>query len=275
MTVTMHSKSYKQLYISALENIPAASFYARTRGWPFVIAWMHRTAGVLLSFYALVHIYTLSFLSTPQAYDSKMKAFGSHIFIFMEWLLAVPVIFHALNGGRLILYELFGNRNDSKIISWVFGLSAIYVGLLALLMIMGNQTVSPIFFWLTVLILSLCPAVVVTSKIWNIDGAVSWKLQRISGAYLILMIPAHLLFMHLQPSVGHEAAVIISRMQNIFIKMVDITLVIAVLYHAGFGLISISKDYINHMVLQKSVSLLIIFVMAVFGWIGVKLTIIL
>ena len=157
----------------------------------------------------------------------------------------------------------------------MFGLSATYVLLHAFLMIMGNQSVSPVFFWLTVIILSLCPVIVVTSKIWRIDGATSWKLQRISGAYLIIMIPAHLLFMHLQPSVSHEANVVIARMQNMFIKLVDITLVIAVLYHAGYGLISISKDYIESRILQRSLSFLIILMMAVFGWIGVKLTIIL
>jgi succinate dehydrogenase / fumarate reductase cytochrome b subunit len=258
-----------------LENLPVAAFYAKTRGWSFVIAWMHRIAGVLLALYALIHIYTLSFLTTPHEYDSKMKAFGFFIFSFMEWLLAVPAIFHALNGGRLILYEIFGNRNDSKIIPWVFGLSATYVLLHAFLMVMGNQSVSPIFFWLTVFMLSLCPVIMVTSKIWKVDGATLWKLQRISGAYLIIMIPAHLLFMHLQPSVGHEANVVIARMQNMFIKLADTTLVIAVLYHAGYGLISISKDYIKSGILQQGLSLLIIFIMTIFGWIGIKLTIIL
>jgi succinate dehydrogenase hydrophobic membrane anchor protein len=269
-----NQKPYKLLYSRALQNLPVAAFYAKTRGWPFVIAWMHRIAGVLLAFYILIHIYTLSFLTTPHGYDSKMKAFGFFIFSFMEWLLAAPVIFHALNGGRLILYEIFGNRDDNRIIQWVFGLSATYVLLHAFLMIMGNQSVSPTFFWLTVFILSLCPVIAVTSKIWRIDGAASWKLQRISGAYLIIMIPAHLLFMHLQPSVGHEANLVIARMQNMFIKLVDITLVIAVLYHAGYGLISISKDYIKSAGLQKGLSLLIIFILAVLGWIGVKVAII-
>ncbi len=272
--MTRNQKPYKQLYLRTLENLPVAAFYAKTRGWPFVIAWMHRIAGVLLALYALIHIYTLSFLTVPHGYDSQMKAFGFFIFPFMEWLLAVPVIFHALNGGRLILYEIFENRNDNKIIPWVFGLSASYVLLHAFLMIMGNQSVSPIFFWLTVFILSLSPVIMVTSKIWNVDGATLWKLQRISGAYLIIMIPAHLLFMHLQPSVGHEANIVIARMQNMFIKLVDITLVIAVLYHAGYGLISISKDYIKSGILQRSLSFLIIFIMAVFGWIGVKVAII-
>ena len=274
MNTSYLKKQFEHFLLPGLEKIPIAAFYARTRGWPFVIAWLHRIAGLLLSLYILIHIYTLSFLVTPHAYDSKMKVYGFFIFSLMEWLLAVPVIFHALNGGRLILYELFGNREDNKIIQWVFGLSATYVLLQAFLMIIGNQSVSPIFFWLTVFIISLCLVIVVTSKIWNAVGSTLWKLQRISGAYLIIMIPAHLLFMHLQPSVGHEAAAVISRMQNVFIKLVDITLVTAVLYHAGYGLISISKDYINSAMLQKGLSLLIILILVVFGWIGVKVVII-
>jgi succinate dehydrogenase hydrophobic membrane anchor protein len=268
-------KPYKRSFSPALEHIPVVSYYAKTRGWPFVIAWMHRLAGVLLSLYVLVHIYTLSFLATPTGYDSKMKAFGFFPFTFLEWLLAVPVIFHAFNGGRLILFEIFGARNDRPMLRWVFGLSATYVLLQALLVVMGNQSVSSIFFWLTIVILSSCLVVAVTSKIWNVRGAISWKLQRISGVYLLIMIPAHLLFMHLQPGVGHEAYVVIARMQNIFIKFVDLTLVIAVLYHAGYGLISISKDYITSRILQYSISFLVIFVLAVFGWIGVKLIIVL
>jgi len=239
-----------------------------------VIAWMHRIAGVLLTLYAMIHIYTLSLLAAPNEYNAKMKIFGIFIFALLEWLLAIPVIFHALNGGRLILYEIFGSRNDGAMVRWVFGFSIIYVLLYALLMIMGNQFVSPVFFWLIIFIFSSCLVVLVTSKIWSSAGAAAWKLQRISGVFLLIMIPAHLLFMHLQPSVGHEASVVINRLQNIFIKLVDITLAAAVLFHAGYGLISISKDYITSRILQIGLSLLIIFTLVVFGWIGVKLVII-
>lgn len=249
-------------------------FYSRTRGWSFVIAWMHRISGILLIVYVLIHIYTLSFLITPEAFDAKMKMFGFFLFIFLEWLLAAPAIFHALNGGRLILYEIFGTRNEGSLLRWMFGLSMIYVLLHALLMIMGNQSVSPILFWLVVLIFSFCLLVLVTSKIWSLEGAIGWKLQRITGAFLLIMIPAHLMFMHLQPAIGHEANVVIARMQNIFIKFVDLILVISVLLHAGCGLISISKDYIKHRFVQNGLSLLIVLIMVVFGWIGIKIIII-
>jgi succinate dehydrogenase hydrophobic membrane anchor protein len=154
----------------------------------------------------------------------------------------------------------------------VVGLSAAYFLLFGLLMVMGNQTVSPIFFWLIIFILALLPGYLVATKIWNITAAVTWKLQRISGAYLIVMIPAHLLFMHLQPAVGHEAGVVIARMQNGFIKFIDLTLVIGVLYHAGYGLTAIIRDYLRSRLLQTSLAFLIFFIMAVFAWISIRLT---
>ena len=274
MNTSYFKNPFERFVLPALENIPLVGIYAKTRGWTFVIAWMHRIAGVLVALYAMVHIYTLSLLAAPNEYNAKMKIFGFFIFALLEWLLAIPVIFHALNGGRLILYEIFGSRNNGAMVRWVFGLSIIYVLLYALLMIMGNQFVSPVFFWLIIFIFSLCLVVLVTSKIWSSAGAAAWKLQRISGVFLLIMIPAHLLFMHLQPSAGHEASVVINRLQSIFIKLVDITLVVAVLFHAGYGLISISKDYITSRILQTGLSLLIVFSLVVFGWIGVKIAII-
>ena len=264
--------SLVQRIILGLENVPVVSFYAKTRGWPFVIAWTHRISGLLMVLYIGIHIYTLSFLAAPDAYDAKMELFSFFPFSFLEWLLAAPVIFHALNGGRLILYEIFGIRNDESMIRWVLGLCAIYFSLLGLLMVMGNQTVSPIFFWLIIFILGILPCYLVAAKVWNIAASITWKFQRISGAYLIVMIPAHLLFMHLQPAVGHDAGVVIARMQNIFIKFIDLTLVVIGLYHAGYGLTAIIRDYLKSGLLQTGLIGLIFLVMVVFGWIGIKLT---
>jgi succinate dehydrogenase hydrophobic anchor subunit len=67
-----------------------------------------------------------------------MKIFRLSLFSHLEWALAMPVIFHALNGGRLILYEAFGYRNDESMIRWASGLSTIYALLLGTFMIMGN-----------------------------------------------------------------------------------------------------------------------------------------
>ena len=73
---------------------------------------------------------------------------------------------------------------------------------------------------------------------------------------------------------AHQAGVVIIRMQNVFIKLVDLSLVICVLYHAGYGLYSISKDYFPKKQYQLLSGFLITAVMVFFGWIGVKLTIV-
>ena len=274
MNVHLLKKPIEHLLLPGLEKLPVISFYGKTRGWPFVISWIHRISGISLVFYVLIHIYTLSFLPAPHIFDAKMRLFGSFFFYLLEWLLAVPVIIHALNGGRLILYEIFGTRNEAVLLRWMFGLCIIYVMLHAVLMVMGNQTVSPTFFWLIVFILSACLFILVTARIWNIEGALGWKLQRMTGAFLLMMIPAHLLFMHLQPSMGHEAGMVIARMQIVFIKVVDLLLVVGVLFHAGYGLISIGRDYIKSKFIQNGLSFLIILLLTIFGWIGIRLILI-
>jgi succinate dehydrogenase cytochrome b556 subunit len=267
------NRRVEALIVPTLERLPVVSYYTKTRGWPFVLAWLHRISGVLLVLYVLFHIYTLSFLQAPEAYDAKMQFLRFTVFLVLEWALAIPVVFHAFNGGRLILYELFGAREDPTVIRWVWILGILYVFLLGIMMISGNQNVTPGFFWLTALLIACVLAYVVAMQIWNADISFGWKLQRITGSFLLIMIPAHMLFMHLNINTGHDAGVVIARMQNTFIKVVDIGLVGGVLFHSGYGLLSIIKDYVSSKLLQNICFLVICGVMVLFAWVGVKLTI--
>lgn len=142
------------------------SSYVKTRGWPFIISWAHRLSGLILAVFTWFHIYTLSALTVPGLYEAKMKTFRFLIFAFLEWALSIPVIFHALNGGRLILYESFGSRNDESMIRWMLGLSALYAALLGYLMLAGSQSVSATFFWLTMLVAGLTLTYGLASRVW-------------------------------------------------------------------------------------------------------------
>lgn len=260
--------------MDVLKKLPAApmiSAYARNRGWPFVMAWGHRISGLAMAGFLLLHIYTLSMLADPAVYDAKMKLLSNVLFVFFEWALAIPVIFHALNGCRLILYETFGFRNDESLIRWVLSLSSIYVVLSALIMIMGNQTASPVFFWLLGLTLAVSMGYLVFNGTRKTHASITWRLQRVTGAFLFVMITAHFLFMHLNRAVGHEADVVIARMQNPFIKLVDVALTLAILYHAGYGLVSIAKDYLGSMLFRNLCAILVAAVMVVFAWMGIRL----
>jgi succinate dehydrogenase / fumarate reductase cytochrome b subunit len=256
-----------------LKKIPYVAFYANTRGWAFILSWIHRTTGLLLLLYVWFHLITLSALSIPGDFDAKMALFSAPLIVFFEWLLAIPVIVHAVNGGRLMLFEIYGYRDDTAMIQWLFRVSAVYVGLLAVLMLLGNQSVSPIFFWLTVLIIAVICGYAFLARIWRLGHSQFWKFQRASGAFLLVMIPAHFLFMHLNPAVGKDSAVIIARIQNVFIKIVDLALVLAVVYHGGYGLFSVGKDYLVSRRLQVLVTALIAVVMVLSAWIGLKIII--
>jgi succinate dehydrogenase hydrophobic anchor subunit len=263
----------EQSILGFLDRIPVISLYADTRGWPFIIAWLHRICGLLLVGYLWFHLYTLLSLSSPPRYDATMKFYGFLLFRILEWALAIPVIFHAANGGRLILYESFETRDDGAMIRWVVWLSILYGALLGALMLIGTQNVTALFFWLAMLVAGLALAYGVASKIWTTENSPFWKFQRITGAYLLILIPAHMLFMHLNYAMAHEANTVLMRMQGHFIKAVDISLVVVILYHAGYGLLSFMGDYLASQTLRIGLAALVILVMLLFAVVGVKLTI--
>jgi succinate dehydrogenase / fumarate reductase cytochrome b subunit len=271
-------KARVETYLAGLmERSEKLSYYekltylVRSRGWGFVLTWAHKVTGLMLVLYMFLHIITLSGLHDPAGFASKMRFLDNFLFGFLEWTLAVPVIFHALNGTRLMLYEIFRVREDALMIRWVLFLSALYALTLGLFMLMGNQQVSVGLFWLTVTMVGVIAAAIVYQRVWPTSNMVWWKLQRISGAFLLPMVSGHMFFMHLSFKVGHDAETIIARMSGIGMKFVDIVFVITVFFHAGFGVYTIIVDYIEDRRARVGLSLLTVLVMTVFAYAGVKL----
>ncbi len=195
-----------------LEKLPVLSRYAKTRGWYYVISWLHRFTGIWLFIALMVHMYTLSSWQTPNVFNTDMKIPVRPIFVFLAWASSLVVSFHALNGGRLILYELFGKRSDEAMIRWTFGLSVTYAAIVGLLMIMKNQSVSALFFWL----MTFCTGAVTAYAVAvpHMEKVVTrffWKLQRISGAFLFTTVPAYLFFLYLNPVLADGARTGIAR----------------------------------------------------------------
>jgi succinate dehydrogenase hydrophobic membrane anchor protein len=271
MTLRSSENGIDPRMLKLLNAIPAVVDYTRNRGASFAISWAHRLSGLFMVIFIGFHIFTLSALTTPAAYTDKMKLYQLPVMVFIEWALALPVVFHAFNGGRLILYESFRCRCDQVLINWVAGLTLLYAGLLAVLMLMGNQTVSAVFFWLVAVSVALTAAYGLYVRIGHTPHAWSWKLQRLTGAFLLVMIPAHFLFMHLGPQIGKDAGLVALRMQNPWIKLVDAALVLSALYHGGYGLNSILNDYVGSPELRWVGSGAIIFVMTIAAVAGLKL----
>lgn len=243
----------------------------RSRGSGYLVAWAHRISGVMLVVYVLLHINTLSSLVSPDEFARKMQMFNSPAAVFGEWLLALPVIFHSLNGGRLLIYELFSSRYDRQLLGWVYLMTATYMGVLGYLMILGNQQVSAHLFWLLTGTAAVFVSYPVLCKIRCGPGAIGWKMHRLSGVILFLLVPAHMLFMHLSPVVGRDAGVITQRMNQPLIMVVDALLLGAILYHGGYGLIGILRDYSDNVVLIRIVAAVTGLVFALFGLQGILL----
>jgi len=265
-------KARVETYLAGLiQYSEKLTYYAQSRGWGFVMTWAHKVAGLMLVLYMFFHIITLSGLYDPAGFASKMRFLDNFLFGFLEWTLALPVIFHALNGTRLILYEIFRVRNDALMIRWVLLLSALYVLTLGLFMVMGNQQVSVGVFWLTVTMAGMITAAIVYQRVWPTRNVVWWKLQRISGAFLLPMVSGHMFFMHLSYKMGHDVDTIMARMSGIGMKLVDMVFVITVFFHAGFGVYTIIVDYVEDRRARLGLSVLTVLMVTVFAYAGVKL----
>ncbi len=229
--------------LAGLEKAPVVGPYAQARGRAFLLTWAQRLSGLLLTLYLFFHLYTLSGLKDPAAYQATMEAYGSGLFGFLEWLLALPVMFHALNGGRLIIYELFGFRNLRALYAWMWWLLVLYLGLLAFLMLEASQQLPALAYWLLVLAAGLTLAIGLWLKAAPAGHSRLWLLQRASGVFLLVVLPAHLLFMHTNPAMAKDAAMVLARLHSPLVVLVDMLLVLCICYHGAYGLASLLRDY--------------------------------
>ncbi len=69
---------------------------------------LHRITGVIILAYLFAHIFVTSVTIDPRAWSQLMEAFGGPVNKVGEWIVAGAVIYHGLNGIRLILVEFFG-----------------------------------------------------------------------------------------------------------------------------------------------------------------------
>jgi len=259
--------------ISLMEKIPILSYYSRSRGWSFLISWGHRLAGLTLVGYMFAHMFTLCLLFIPGFFAAEMKLLHNFFFSLLEWALAIPVVFHSLNGGRLILYELFHVREDEIVIRWTVILGLLYILILGLFFVEESQQISAALFWSITVAMSLIALLLVLNKIWRTGNSILWKTQRITGACMIPIVLGHVLFMHMNYLAGHDSKTILLRMQDPFIKGIDFVFIIFLLFHAGYGVFSVIADYLKPGLLLKSLTFLVIFVMVISALLGIGIVV--
>ena len=97
--------------------------YSKDSGsWAWIL---HRFSGIALVFYLFLHIWSLSPLPKgKEAFDAKMALYKSTVFSLVEWFLFAFVLFHALNGVRIIIVDWADGAKYHKqlyLYTWVIG----------------------------------------------------------------------------------------------------------------------------------------------------------
>jgi succinate dehydrogenase / fumarate reductase cytochrome b subunit len=81
----------------------------RYRGGEGMVAWaFHRISGVAIWAFVVLHVIDIFLVgAAPDAYDTLLAIYATPIGIVLEWLLGAAVLYHALNGMRIIVMDFW------------------------------------------------------------------------------------------------------------------------------------------------------------------------
>lgn len=95
----------------------------KTGMWAWVL---NRITGLALVGYLAMHIMVISNLHNPAKFDATMRFLGSWEFRLLEIGLFLVVLYHALNGIRVIIVDFFGGAvHHARIFWWLVGIGAV------------------------------------------------------------------------------------------------------------------------------------------------------
>ncbi len=91
-----------------------------------MFAWMmHRLTGIGLVVYLTIHIWGLRALTNREAYNALIAKYHAPIYKVGEFLLLVAVVYHAMNGLRIVLIDFLGWSPNQKRLFWTLGIVAL------------------------------------------------------------------------------------------------------------------------------------------------------
>ena len=85
-------------------------------------AWLlFRISGLVLLGYLFVHIWVISQgrVNGPQSLDDLFETFDTPVLVFLDFMLVVAVLYHALNGVRLVLMDFGVGLQRHKLVFWL------------------------------------------------------------------------------------------------------------------------------------------------------------
>ncbi|GLX18008.1 succinate dehydrogenase, cytochrome b556 subunit [Streptomyces lavendulae subsp. lavendulae] len=91
----------------------------------------HRVTGVLIFFFLFVHVLDTALVRvSPEAYDDVVATYKTPIVALLEYGLVAAILFHALNGLRVIAVDFWskGPRHQKTMLWWVVGIWVVLMG---------------------------------------------------------------------------------------------------------------------------------------------------
>ncbi|MDT0158681.1 succinate dehydrogenase, cytochrome b556 subunit [Microbacterium sp. ARD32] len=108
---------------------PRGTLYRGREGmWSWVL---HRITGVAIFFFLLVHVLDTALIRvSPEAYDAVIGTYKLPIMTFGEIVLVAGIVFHAMNGLRIILVDFWskGAKYQRQLFWIVIGVWVVLVG---------------------------------------------------------------------------------------------------------------------------------------------------
>lgn len=91
-----------------------------------MFAWLlHRLTGLAIIGYLVIHVWGLRAVTNADAYNALITGYHGPLFKLGEFLLLGAVIYHALNGLRIVLIDFVGWSPKQKRLFWTLGAVAV------------------------------------------------------------------------------------------------------------------------------------------------------
>lgn len=110
-----------------------------------MFAWMlHRLSGLAIVFYVTLHIWGLKALSDRDAYNELIAGYHAWYFKVGEFLLWCAIVYHMLNGLRIVLIDFLGWSPNQQRLFWTLGAVAV-----VMIVAGGYPSLYALYAWLT------------------------------------------------------------------------------------------------------------------------------
>jgi succinate dehydrogenase / fumarate reductase cytochrome b subunit len=97
-------------------------YRGRSGQWAFMA---HRITGFLVFAFLLLHVVDVSLIARPKLYDEVHELYGNVLLRLFEVGLLFALVFHALNGLRIVMIDFFPGsiRNEKAVLAAVTAIS--------------------------------------------------------------------------------------------------------------------------------------------------------